>query len=155
MDVRFINPVLDAMSNVLSTMAQMDIQVGKPCIKADTYALGPVSSMMDMVSSKARGSLAITFTESVIQDLGRRMLEEEIHGTSDMAENLAGEITNMVVGGAKSSLEQLGYDFDMSIPEVMSGEQYLIEHKYGEQTILLPFSVISGDFFVELCFENV
>ena len=154
MDVRFINPVLSAISNVLSTMAQMETHPGKPSVKADTKALGPVTSTMEMVSDKTRGSLAITFSETVIKDIAKRMLGEEIEGMGDTAENLTGEITNMVVGGAKNSFAELGYDFDMSSPDVMSGNDYMIEHKYGQQTILLPFSVDSGEFYIEMCFEK-
>ena len=154
MDVRFINPVLSAISNVLSTMAQMETKPGKPTVKEDSRALGPVSSTMEMVSNKTRGSLAITFSDTVIKDIAKRMLGEDIEETGDTAENLTGEITNMVVGGAKNTLAELGYEFDMSTPDVMSGSEYSIEHKYGQQTILLPFSVDSGEFYIELCFEK-
>ena len=154
MDVRFINPVLSSISNVLSTMAQMETRAGKPSVKTDTRALGPVSSTMEMVSDKTRGTLAITFSDAVIKDIAKRMLGEDIEEMGDTAESLTGEITNMVVGGAKNSLAELGYDFNMSTPDVVSGSEYVIEHKYGQQIILLPFSVDSGEFYIELCFEN-
>lgn len=154
MDVRFINPVIDAMLNVLSTMAQLESQPGKPSLKKDNLASGPVSSVMEMVGEKVRGSIAITFSEPVIQDIAKRMLGEEIQEINDTAESLTGEIANMVVGGAKHTLSQQGYDFNMSTPSIISGLESVIDHKHGQQTIIVPFVTETGNFYIELCFED-
>lgn len=154
MDVRFINPVIDAMLNVLSTMAQLEPRPGQPSLKQDNLALGPVSSVMDMTGDKANGSIAITFSKPVIQDIAKRMLGEDIEEINDTAENLTGEIANMVIGGAKNTLSQQGYDFDMSTPSIISGTGSVIDHKHGNQTILLPFVAESGNFYIELCFDS-
>ena len=43
MDVRFINPVLETLMNVLGTMAKMEPKVGKPSLKQDQLAMGEVT----------------------------------------------------------------------------------------------------------------
>lgn len=142
------------MLNVLGTMAQLKPKVGKPAIKTDQEARGEVSGMMTMESPQARGSLAITFTRPVICDLVKRMLGDDINEVNDTARDMAGEMANMVVGGAKNILVEQGYDFSMSTPSVLSGKGHQLLHKYKGRTVLLPFKTDAGEFFVEICFEE-
>lgn len=154
MDARFINPVLNSMVNVFSTMAQMEPRPGTPSLKTDDTANGVVTGIISMEGDRARGSLAITFTEPVMLELVKRMLREEPTEVDDMAKDLTGEIANMVLGGAKAALEEDGYDFGMTLPAVLAGQDYTIDHPVRGPKILLPFTTDCGEFFVEICFEE-
>jgi len=149
-----VNPVLESMLKVLATMANLQPKVGKPALKKDQIARGEVSGIMDMVSATARASLAISFTTPVICDIVKRMLGDEIAEVTDTARDLTGEMTNMVVGGAKNLFVTQGYDFTMSSPNVVSGKDHIIVHKYPGRTLILPFQTDAGQFFVEICFEE-
>ena len=151
MDVRYINPVLESLLNTLATMAEMHPSVGKPTLKTDRMALGEVTGLMRMDSPQVRASLAISFSEPVIIDLVWRMLREDIQGIDDTARDMAGEITNMVVGGAKNLFAEQGFDFSMSTPRILSGPEYQVEHEFDGQVILLPLQVEAGKFYVEIC----
>jgi len=154
MDAKLINPVLETMVSVLSTMANVKPNLGKPKIKTDEVALGDVTGIMSMVSPKVRASLAISFSKSIIIDLVQRMLGEEITEVDDTARDMAGEMTNMVVGGAKNLYAEQGYDFDMSSPKLLLGKEHTIHHEFSGQTIVLPFSADAGEFYIEICFEE-
>ena len=154
MNVNLINPVLETMVSVLSTMANLQPSIGKPSLKQNEIALGEVTGMMSMVSPKMRASLAITFTRAAILDLVKRMLGEELSEVDDTARDMAGEMTNMVVGGAKNLYAAQGYDFDMSTPSILMGVNHTVHHAYPGKTIVMPFSSDSGEFFVEICFEE-
>ena len=154
MDVRFINPVLQSVLNVLGTMANLQPQVGRPTLKQDEAAPGEVSGVMRMVGPQARASVAISFSKPLIIDIVRRMLGEDIQEIDDTARDLTGEIANMVVGGAKHLFTAQGYDFAMSTPQVLDGHGHAIHHEFSGRTILLPLSAEAGQLFVEICFEN-
>jgi chemotaxis protein CheX len=102
MNVTFINPVLSAMMDVLTMMAQLEPAAGKPRIKSDGKALGAVTGFMHMQSPQITGSLAVSFSEPVILEIGKRMLRRDFDSIDDSIKDLVGEITNMVVGGAKA-----------------------------------------------------
>ena len=155
MDVRFINPVLETLMNVLGTMAQMQPKVGKPALKQNQQALGEVTGFMKMESPQTRGSMSITFTRPVIFEIARRMLGAELTEIDDVARDLTGEMANMVVGGAKNILVDKGFDFEMSLPQVLSGQPHDIKHNCDAQTIMLPFKAESGEFCIEICFEDI
>ena len=128
--------------------------MGKPTLKQDAVALGEVTGIMTMNSPKVNGSFAITFTAPAIFDIVRRMLGEEINEINDVARDMAGEMTNMVVGGAKNLYVEQGYDFDMSTPSILMGKDHKVEHTCSGKTIVLPFAVDGREFFVEMCFDE-
>lgn len=154
MNVEFVNPILESMLNVLATMAQLEARPGKPALKDGDVSHGEVSGIIGMVGARAKGSVAISFTRPVIFDIVRRMVGEEPTTIDETVTDLVGEITNMVSGGAMRILGERGYVFDMALPAVVSGKNHLIHHRSKGQKIILPFAVDTGEFFVELCFEN-
>jgi len=153
MKVEFINPFLDSIVNVLATMADVKATPGKPQRKEDDTANGDVTGVIGMASDQVKGSLAITFTSEAIFDIARRMLGENVTEVNTTVTDLVGEITNMVTGGAKRALAEQGYDFDMAIPAVVAGKNHRITHKSSGMKLIIPFNIIAGKFFVEVCFE--
>ena len=154
MDVKFINPVLDAIVNVLETMAQIKPQIGTPRIKTNNKALGVVTGVIAMKGAQTTGSIAISFSKTVALDIATRMLRMDFKQVDELVEDLVGEISNMVAGGAKAKLEERGYDFDLTLPQVITGEDQLINHNVDGPTILLPFKTECGDFYIEMCFTQ-
>lgn len=154
MDVKLINPVLETMVTVMSTMANLTPSIGKPSLKNDQTALGEVTGIMRMNSGKVRASMAITFTRPAMLTIIKRMLGEELTELDDTARDMAGEMTNMVVGGAKNLYAEQGYDFDMTTPSILMGDKHQVCHEISGKTIVLPFNAEGNAFFVELCFED-
>ena len=154
MNVEFINPFLQAIINVLKTMAKFEVKPGNPFIKTHEVASGDVSGIIGMASPQAKGTLAVTFTESVILEITNRMLGEELKEIDDTVIDMVGEITNMVTGGAKMQLSEKGYRFEMALPTVISGKGHVVHHKSKSPIISVPFTTEAGDFFIEICFEE-
>lgn len=152
MDVKFINPVLDSIVNILVTMANMEPAAGKPRIKPDNISLGVVSGLIDLKGKQANGSVAISFSKEAVFAIVKAMLRTEPTEVDDMVKDLVGEIANMIAGGAKAKLEEKGYDFELSLPVVLAGENHEINHSVKGVTVVLPFNTEAGDFFVEICF---
>ena len=157
MHVNFINPVLGSMLNVLSTMAHIEPKVGSPKIKEknDTVHGKNISGVMSMVGRRGNASIALTFSEAAILHIARKMLPGEITTIDGTVIDLVGELANMVLGGAKSSLENGGYFFNLSLPTIILGTDYLIAHKTNAPIIMLPFTMPEGEFTVEAGYEEI
>lgn len=156
MNVNFINPVLMSMLNVLSTMAHIEPKVGTPKIKDknDTIQGKNITGIMSMTGRRGNASVAITFTEAAILHIAKKMLPGEITKIDGMVIDLVGELANMVLGGAKSHLENGGYFFSLSLPTIVLGSDYLIAHKTNAPIIMLPFSMPEGEFVIEAGYEE-
>ncbi|MDA8083022.1 MAG: chemotaxis protein CheX [Nitrospiraceae bacterium] len=154
MRVEFVNPFLESIIKVMATMAKTEATPGRPFLKQDGCAKGDVTGIIGMAGERARGSLAITFTESAILYIASRMLGEELKQVDDAVADCVGEITNMVTGGAKRILSEDGYRFEMAIPSTIIGKAHIISHRTSGSIICIPFSTMAGDFFVEICFDE-
>lgn len=156
MKVNFINPVLTAILQMLSTMAHIEPKVGTPKKKeAGEIVQGKnITGIMSMVGKRGNASIALTFSESAILHIASEMLHSEFTMIDGMVVDLVGELANMVLGGAKSELEKEGYFFQLSLPTIIMGSDYLIAHKTKAPIIMLPFTMPEGEFFVEAGYEE-
>ena len=153
MKADIINPFLSSVANVLSTMAMLEVTPGKPSIKSDTSSRGDVSGIIGMTTTTINGSMAITFPANVAFEIANRMLGEKVTEINETVTDLVGELTNMVVGGAKGLLQEKGYDIGMATPVVVTGKDHEVIHKAQGQNILMPFNSEPGTFYVEVCFD--
>ena len=131
MDVSFVNPVIASILNVLSTMAHLEPTYGSPKIKEknDVVHGKNLTGLMSMVGKKATASIALTFTEAAILHIARKMLPGEFSRIDGVVMDLAGELANMALGGAKKELEEEGFLFQLSLPTIIMGNDYLIAHR--------------------------
>ncbi|MEO9944960.1 MAG: chemotaxis protein CheX [Paraglaciecola sp.] len=154
MNAEFINPFVAALLNVLKTMAQVELVPGKPRKKTDEKAGGDVSGLIGMVGDNIQGSLSISFEESLVFEIMEKMLGEKPESIDSDVKDMVGEITNMICGGAKSDLDQKGFDFGMATPIVVSGKNHSVDHQVDGKKMVMPFSHPSGKLYLEMCFNK-
>ena len=154
MNADFVNPFIISLVNVLKTMAQMELQIGKPRKKMDSKAMGDVSGLIGMVGSNVAGSMSITFEEGLALEVMNGMLGEKPDGLNDEVTDMVGEITNMVAGGAKKELHKKGFDVGMATPIVVSGKEHTINHKVNGHKMIMPFKGNGGKAYIEICFDK-
>jgi len=153
MDVKLINPFINATLNVLETMAFMTVKPGKPYLKRDNVAKGDVTGVIGL-TGVANGTISVTFQERCILSIVSNMLGEKmVHLNEDIADAV-GELTNMVSGQARRELEEIGRVFQAAIPSVIMGKSHSITHYTNGPRIAIPFYTDNGDFTIEVCFER-
>jgi chemotaxis protein CheX len=154
MNVTFINPFLEAVVNVLKTMAFADPQPGKPFLKKRCeLSQGDITGVIGL-TGPVKGSLAVSFSDAAILHVVSNMFGEECTEVNSEVEDAVGELSNMICGDARRILEGLGYQFQGSIPAVISGKGHKITHSVPGPSIVMPFTIGDGHpFFIEACFE--
>jgi chemotaxis protein CheX len=152
--VEFVNPFIVSLKNVISTMAQIDLESQKPAKKTDELARGDVSGIIGMIGPQIRGSMAITFDHDLAKSIMENMLGEEIETLDDEVRDMVGEMTNMICGGAKNSLSDQNYQFEMATPVIVSGKDHTIAHKVDGPKLILTFTSEQGNAYLEICFDE-
>ena len=153
MDVKLINPFINATLNVLETMAFTKAQAGKPYLKNDQVAPGDVSGVIGL-TGEINGTISCSFTEKSILAIVSNMLGEGMKEMNDEIKDAVGEITNMISGQARQELEELGRSLQAAIPTVITGKNHSITHMTTSPVIAIPFSTDNGEFTIEVCFEE-
>ncbi|OPX19564.1 MAG: chemotaxis protein CheX [Desulfobacca sp. 4484_104] len=153
MDVKYINPFLNATVEVLKTMAFMEARAGKPYLKTNHSAPGDVSAIIG-ITGHINGSLSLTFSSSCIIKIVDNMLGENFQEINDDIKDAVGELTNMISGVARRRLSEIGFCFKIAIPTVVSGPGHQIKHMSKGPTIAIPFDTTAGSFTVEINFSR-
>ncbi|PIE61958.1 MAG: chemotaxis protein CheX [Desulfobacterales bacterium] len=153
MDVKLINPFINATINVLETMAFMTVEPGKPYLKKGNLAVGDVSGVIGL-TGVANGTIAVTFEESCILLVVSNMLGEKMDSLNEDIADAVGELTNMISGQARKELEEVGKVFKAAIPSVITGKGHSIKHYVDGPKIAIPFKTKGGEFTIEVCFDR-
>lgn len=153
MDVRLINPFINATINVLETMAFITVSAGKPYLKKDNLAKGDVTGVIGL-TGVANGTISVTFHEECILNIVSNMFGETMTVLDSEIADAVGELTNMISGQARKELEEVGKVFKAAIPSVITGHSHSIQHYTKGPTIAIPFSTENGDFTIEVCLER-
>lgn len=152
-DVDFINPFLDAVINVLSTMAGIQAEPGKPYINRERVASGDVTGLIG-VSGYTTGTISLTLEKEAILAIVNNMLSEGYTEIDDDIADAVGELTNMVSGQARAKLSEQGMSLRASTPSVVIGRGHTVEHVVTAPILSIPFSTEYGALVVEVCFTD-
>lgn len=150
-DVRFINPILSSTMEVISSMTQFSISVGKPYVKKSGERSGDISGLVGVVSSGFKGTISLSFSESGFLAVVSKMLMEEISVIDDENKDAVAELLNIIFGKAKTILNEAGMNIQPAIPSIIRGKNHTIEHHSQNQTIVIPYKCQEiGDFRAEV-----
>ncbi len=152
-DVNFINPFLNAVLHVLSTMAHVDAKPAAPYLNKDRKAVGDVTGII-AISGYTEGTISLTLSEGAIVKIVNNMLFENYTEINDDIVDAVGELTNMIAGQARAQLSQQGMSFDASTPAVVKGKGHTIDHITSAPILSIPFSLDEGDLVVEVAFAD-
>lgn len=151
-DVEFINPFLQAVIDVLTTMAQVIPTPGKPFLKESNFARGEVSGII-FVTGYANGSIALTFPAECATVIVGNMLNEDLRELGPDVYDGVGELTNMISGQARKGLAAAGMKFHAGIPKVLHGKGHILVHPTKGPVLGIPFSTPFGDLTVEVSLD--
>jgi chemotaxis protein CheX len=150
LDKRFVNAFVEGVIKTLSMMAQTEIEPGKPSVEPQFKPKGDVSGLVGMIFGPMKGTMSISFPKAAIFEVLENMLGEKHTELSPSVNDAVGELTNQIYGTAKTTLNQMGYAFEMAIPSVIQGTITVSKYHNGA-TLVLPFTLKSGtQFYVEL-----
>jgi len=149
MDVKYINPFLDATINVFKEMFEVEINAGKPFLFGrGQHHPWDVSGILGM-SGDMSGVVVISLHRVLVKMLLKKSLGEDTYDSGQIAD-MVGEIVNIISGNAKRGLEDL--TLNLSLPAIVLGENHEIRWPKSETPIItIPFTSNIGRFVVNVC----
>lgn len=147
MDVRYINPFIEAVQNVFTTMLSTDTVIGKPFLKGPDDNGNTSFSVVIGLSGGMIGMIAMCLPSRTALKLAGKFAGQEMDlDHPDLADAL-GELLNMVAGQAKSKFDAL--DTHLSLPRVITGKDLTVLNS-KEPTLALPCDSTLGRFRLEI-----
>ena len=134
--------ILESTSSVFVTMMESDV---KP-LDSRHECKEPNGGVVALVGLTGlwRGTASISCSSSTAGKMASRMLMTELPESdasiSDEIMDAVGELTNMVVGNIKNSLEGVIGPMAISIPTVIFGRNFQFKSLAGHSDLRLPFT---------------
>ncbi len=146
LDKRFINAFVEGVVKTVSLTAQTSVTTEKASIEASFQGKGEVAGMVGMVFGDMKGTMSISFPKEAIFHIMENMLGEKYTEITNDVTDAVGEMTNQIYGTAKTTLNQMGYGFEMAIPSVIKGS-FTISKYHNGPTLVIPFKLSNGTLF--------
>lgn len=150
MDVKYINPFVEAVCHTMTTMLGDTPKREKVQMKDDNRAYGDISGIIGFASNSIYGSIALTFPTETAVKCYNMMVGDNIEMITDDVRDTVGELTNIVAGGAKKIYAEQGLSFNISMPTIVLGKNHILSHKAGTPVVNVPFSIGDYPFVMEI-----
>lgn len=148
----FISPFLGATKTVLSTMAHISPAAQAPKLWKTPQPIGDVASVISMSCEQITGQLTVSFQNEALIAIASKLMMEHFTEMDDVVVDSAGEITNMITGGAKKTLGERGYEFGLATPQTYLTANYHRLSLLGMPRIVVPYQVENSLFYIDLGF---
>lgn len=141
--------VIDATKEVFSTMIMMELEDSFPLQESVNTFQCSISGMVGMAGTYT-GILAIHCPQKFALKITSNMLGMDVDEVGEDVNDALGEIANMLGGYVKMVLSKGGMDINLSIPTVISGEEYTINAMSESDCVVVPFTHEQERFLVSL-----
>ncbi len=141
--------IIEATTDIFSTMLMMDLDVGDPLEGADGDVLSNITSMLGL-GGDIRGMLAVHCPAAVAMAITGGFLGMDVDELNEDVKDAIGEIANMVAGNLKVAFAGYDMKIELAIPSSVVGESFRVAGMLGARRVAVPFAMEGGQFLVEL-----
>ncbi|MCB2198530.1 chemotaxis protein CheX [bacterium] len=154
MDVRYINPFIEALVETFSTMTGLTPVALKPFLKANKQAMADITGLISFANEGVHGSVGLSLDDKLAYLVYERFTGDSANSLNADVIDCVGELVNMVAGGGKSRLSQTGESFKISLPKVQVGRDILIDHNVQAPPVVIPFDAGGLTLKIEIAMEK-
>lgn len=122
MDVRYINPFLDAFLNVMPQLGINDVKKGKISVKEKTIDSMGVLVIIGIVGDLRGNIIYGTTIENAKKIASKMMMGAPVKELDALAQSAISELTNMLTANASTFFSEQGINIDISTPTLMYGK---------------------------------
>lgn len=136
---RLADTIVAAVKEVCSTMLGFEVEAGVPSIEHASPTSGDGVVTLIGLAGDWIGTGSITCSGSLACKLSGLLLMSEYSAVDDEVLDAVAEITNMVIGGVKTTLEEELGNMGLSIPTVIYGRNFATRSVGSHAWTVVPF----------------
>lgn len=121
MDVKYINPFLDAVKIVLEQFGASDIRRGEIRKKRNMHVEMDITAVIGLVGG-VRGNISFSLSQKTAKSIvSAMMMGMPVTEMDALARSAIGELANMITGTASTLLAETKVLFDITPPTIVFG----------------------------------
>ncbi len=152
MNVKFMNPFVEAAAEVLKAECELNPQRGSLTLQKLALTSDEVTVMLSMIG-QVQGVVLYGLSVKTCLGLISRMMGQEFTEFDNLAQSGIAELGNVITGRATIKLSQAGYSSNISPPTLVLGKGVSIS-TLDFARIITPLSTEAGDILVHLALRE-
>lgn len=143
MRVEYINPFVEAAFNVMKeVMGDTEIKMGKLYLKSTSQPVMGVAAIVGLAGS-VEGRVLFDMSRETAIAIASAMNGEEMDGLDDMTKSTITELANMITAQAVTKLYENDFEFDLTPPAIITGENMEVSNQNVE-ALIVPMEMPQG-----------
>jgi chemotaxis protein CheX len=152
MNVKFLNPFVEAAFEVLSAETGFAMERGLLGLDKEPYVTDDVTVILSLVG-KVDGNVFYSTSKQTAQILASRMMGELFTDFNTLAQSGIAELGNVITGRASVKLSHAGYESTISPPALLLGKGAVIS-TLDYARLVVPLSGECGTLTVHLALRE-
>jgi chemotaxis protein CheX len=152
MNVKFLNPFVDAAAEVLKAEAKVNITKGTLTLQKSALTTDEVTVLINLVG-QVQGVVLFGMSENVGKALVSKMMGQEFAEFDNLAQSGVAELGNVISGRATVLLSDAGYQSTISPPTMITGKGVQIS-TLDFPRIVVPLSCEFGEIVIHLALRE-
>jgi chemotaxis protein CheX len=121
MDVKYVNPFLEALTRILSSFGIADVKRGSIKLKDNMHVDLDVTSLVG-ITGQIRGNIAYSLSQATAKKIvSAMMMGMPVEKLDAIGRSAIAELSNMITGTASSILSECGHLTDITPPSIIFG----------------------------------
>ncbi len=121
MNVKFLNPFVDAAHDILSLETHQAVQRGELRLEAGAYQTDDVTVIISLVGA-VDGTVFYSMSKEVAVGLASVLMGEKFEAFDRLAQSGIAELGNVITGQASMKLAAAGFESNISTPSLILGK---------------------------------
>jgi chemotaxis protein CheX len=146
--MELIQPFINAADAVLAESLQCQTRIGDVTMEDESYRRKGVAAIIE-ITGDIQGRIILDTDAGTAMHIASHLAGSEIAPSDDLVRETLCELANMVVGNAVTSLNDQGFRFKISPPEIHTAEQGLSGDEETE-ALVMCFETAKGSVFMNV-----
>jgi chemotaxis protein CheX len=126
-DVKLINPFIDAFMTIMPQVGFQNIARGKVALKEKAADSLGVTALVGL-TKEIRGNVAYNMSDETARFIASTMMcGMPVAAFDEMAQSAISELSNMLTANAATNLTALGIEVDISTPSLTIGDGFTVK----------------------------
>ncbi len=152
MNVKFLNPFVEAAHEVLSIEMHETVQRGDLRLESGSYTTDDVTVIIALVGA-VDGTAFFSMSKEAATQLSSVLIGEKLETLNRLAQSGIAELGNVIVGRASMKLSEAGYESNISTPSLILGKGATIS-TLDYPRLVVPLNTTAGSLVIHLALKE-
>jgi len=153
MRVEYVNPFIDSAIEILKMSVSEDVKRGEISLSSNITPMLGVVVLIGLVG-QVTGRVILDMEESTALKIASKMNSENLVDFDKLTCGTLTELANMIVGNAVTKLHELGFQFDLTPPAILFGQNIKMSDENLE-ALIVPMQIPEGKIEINVALKEV